>query len=47
MLSNIALVWKALASIAARAIWAGVVYDDNPIHSQLSKLQTSKKVLNR
>lgn len=33
ILSNIALVWKALASIAARAICAGVVYDDSPVYN--------------
>ena len=31
MLSRIARVWKALASIAARAMCAGVVYEDNPV----------------
>jgi hypothetical protein len=30
--SKIALVWNALASIVARAICAGVVYDDMPAH---------------
>ena len=43
MLSRMARVWKAFASRVARAMWAGVVYDERPGVSKVSLYYTQER----